>query len=127
MDSMAFQLLAAGFTGDVGYKKPASRPAFRLTGPGARPGIPSGARKTLSPIPGLRDNPRYVPPDPGVWDRNIEVTTLQSSRRAPMPDKKIIAVMGATGAQGGGLARAILADRQSTFTVRAITRKPDSE
>jgi uncharacterized protein YbjT (DUF2867 family) len=44
-----------------------------------------------------------------------------------MPEKKIIAVIGATGAQGGGLVRAILADRNGPFTVRAITRKPESE
>jgi uncharacterized protein YbjT (DUF2867 family) len=44
-----------------------------------------------------------------------------------MPDKKIIAVMGATGAQGGGLARAIAADRNGPFVARAITRKTDSE
>ena len=44
-----------------------------------------------------------------------------------MPDKKVIAVVGATGAQGGGLARAILADKSGGFAVRAITRKPDSE
>jgi len=37
--------------------------------------------------------------------------------------KKIIAVVGATGAQGGGLARALLADGE--FAVRAVTRKPD--
>lgn len=42
-------------------------------------------------------------------------------------DKKIIAVIGATGAQGGGLVRAILADKSSPFTVRAITRKTDSD
>jgi len=41
--------------------------------------------------------------------------------------KKIIAVFGATGAQGGGLARAILADKTGEFAVRAVTRKPDSE
>ena len=39
-----------------------------------------------------------------------------------MPARKIIAVVGATGAQGGGLARAILADASGAFTVRALTR-----
>ncbi len=40
---------------------------------------------------------------------------------------EIIAITGATGAQGGGLARAILNDPQSNFKVRAITRNPKSE
>jgi uncharacterized protein YbjT (DUF2867 family) len=44
-----------------------------------------------------------------------------------MSDKKIIAVMGATGAQGGGLARAILDDPKSEFAVRAITRDANSK
>jgi len=44
-----------------------------------------------------------------------------------MADKKIIAVVGATGAQGGGLARAILADKSSVFKVRAITRNVSSD
>jgi uncharacterized protein YbjT (DUF2867 family) len=44
-----------------------------------------------------------------------------------MADKKIIAVFGATGAQGGGLVRAILRDSQSGFTARAITRDVNSE
>ena len=44
-----------------------------------------------------------------------------------MPEKKIITVIGATGAQGGGLVRAILADRSGSYAVRAITRTPDSE
>src|SRR5512140_1120975 len=44
-----------------------------------------------------------------------------------MAEKKIIAVVGSTGAQGGGVARAILADKSGGFSVRAITRKPDSE
>jgi uncharacterized protein YbjT (DUF2867 family) len=41
--------------------------------------------------------------------------------------KKLITVFGATGAQGGGLARAILAGPEGGFAVRAVTRKPDSE
>jgi len=41
-------------------------------------------------------------------------------------DTPIITVFGATGAQGGGLARAILADPRCAFRVRAVTRKPDS-
>ena len=41
--------------------------------------------------------------------------------------KKIIAVTGATGAQGGGLVRAILADPRGEFAVRAITRKPTGD
>ena len=44
-----------------------------------------------------------------------------------MSDKKIIAVVGATGAQGGGLVRAILDDPDGGFTVRAITRDVNSE
>ncbi|WP_303311669.1 NmrA/HSCARG family protein [Hymenobacter sp. BT730] len=44
-----------------------------------------------------------------------------------MADKKIIVVFGATGAQGGGLARAILNDPSSEFGVRAVTRHPESD
>ena len=44
-----------------------------------------------------------------------------------MERTKIITVFGATGAQGGGLARAILTDRNSTFKVRAVTRDANSD
>jgi uncharacterized protein YbjT (DUF2867 family) len=46
---------------------------------------------------------------------------------ATSTDRKLIAVMGATGAQGGGLARAILDDPSGEFAVRAVTRDPRSE
>ena len=48
-------------------------------------------------------------------------------RGGAVSDKKIIAVAGATGAQGGGLARAILADPDGGFAVRALTRDPSSD
>lgn len=44
-----------------------------------------------------------------------------------MEQKKIIAVFGATGAQGGGVARAILTDPNSEFSVRAVTRDITSD
>jgi len=44
-----------------------------------------------------------------------------------MTDKKIIAVVGATGAQGGGVVRAILRDKQGPFTARALTRDVTSD
>jgi uncharacterized protein YbjT (DUF2867 family) len=44
-----------------------------------------------------------------------------------MSPRKIIAVVGATGAQGSGLVRAILDDQGGAFAARAITRDPNSD
>jgi uncharacterized protein YbjT (DUF2867 family) len=44
-----------------------------------------------------------------------------------MANDRIIAVLGATGAQGGGLVRAILADPGGGFRARVLTRDPDAE
>lgn len=41
-----------------------------------------------------------------------------------MADKKVIAVVGSTGAQGGGVCRAILDDPAGGFACRAVTRDP---
>jgi len=44
-----------------------------------------------------------------------------------MAEKKIIAVVGSTGAQGGGLVRAILSDPNGGFAARALTRDTNSD
>ncbi len=44
-----------------------------------------------------------------------------------MAEKRIIAVVGATGAQGGGFVRAITADPNGGFTARALTRNASGE
>jgi uncharacterized protein YbjT (DUF2867 family) len=44
-----------------------------------------------------------------------------------MEKKKTIVVVGATGAQGGGLVQAILEDPEGEFAVRALTRNPESD
>jgi uncharacterized protein YbjT (DUF2867 family) len=44
-----------------------------------------------------------------------------------MSNKKVIAVVGATGSQGGGLVQAILEDKTGEFSVRAITRNVNSD
>lgn len=44
-----------------------------------------------------------------------------------MSTPRVIAIVGATGAQGGGLARALLQDPKSEFRVRALTRDPSSD
>jgi len=44
-----------------------------------------------------------------------------------MSERKIIAVVGATGAQGGGMVRAIMNDANGEFTARALTRDVNSD
>jgi uncharacterized protein YbjT (DUF2867 family) len=44
-----------------------------------------------------------------------------------MAEKKLIAVVGAAGAQGGGLVRAILSDPRGGFSARALTRDVNSD
>jgi uncharacterized protein YbjT (DUF2867 family) len=62
------------------------------------------------------------------------MATRKTPRRTKKADskksgiaRKIIAVVGATGAQGGGLVRAILNDKNGPFTARAITRNVNSD
>jgi uncharacterized protein YbjT (DUF2867 family) len=54
------------------------------------------------------------------------ISRIYQSNGGNMPAKKTIAVAGATGAQGGGLARAILNDPNGGFAVRALTRDANS-
>jgi uncharacterized protein YbjT (DUF2867 family) len=50
-----------------------------------------------------------------------------SLKEESMAEKKVIVVLGATGAQGGGLVRAILNDPNGGFAARAITRDVNSD
>src|SRR6478752_4598751 len=59
--------------------------------------------------------------------RTALVMVSPRQRGSPMAEKKTIAVFGATGAQGGGLARAILDDPGGGLAVRAVTRHVDSD
>src|SRR3954471_1042740 len=51
----------------------------------------------------------------------------RGGRLRRMSEKKVIAVVGSTGSQGGGLCRAILEDAPGGFACRAITRDPSKE
>jgi uncharacterized protein YbjT (DUF2867 family) len=53
--------------------------------------------------------------------------TKKASDKKSATGKRVIAVVGATGAQGGGLVRAILNDKNGPFLARAITRNVDSD
>ena len=55
------------------------------------------------------------------------ILSFQLNKENLMADKKIIAVVGATGAQGGGLVRAILGNKNGGFAARAITRDVNSD
>jgi uncharacterized protein YbjT (DUF2867 family) len=61
------------------------------------------------------------------------MATRKTPRRTKKADSKkagtakVIAVVGATGAQGGGLVRAILNDKSGQFAARAITRNVNSD
>src|SRR5580765_5734773 len=85
--------------------------------------------KAIATMSGHR-NANHLPPrfrivqNSGPTSRS-SLSTI--ARNITMAQKKVIAVVGATGAQGGGLVRAILADPNGSFAARAITRKPDSE
>jgi uncharacterized protein YbjT (DUF2867 family) len=71
-------------------------------------------------------------PVPRRWVREVGIR-IESGRtrdlewRIFMADRKVIAVFGATGAQGGGLVRAITSDPSGGFAARAITRDAKSD
>jgi len=57
----------------------------------------------------------------------IKLNFKENRNEQPMSEKKVITVIGATGAQGGGLVRAILQRGKDQFVARAVTRKPNDE
>jgi hypothetical protein len=63
-----------------------------------------------------------MPSHSSAWGRCDKRPSHPSGGR--IAEKKIIAVTGATGAQAGGLARAVLDDPSGEFALRAVTRNP---
>jgi len=57
---------------------------------------------------------------------HFHAKALPLARRISVVERKTIAVIGATGAQGGGLVRAILKDPAGRFAARALTRDVSS-
>jgi len=57
----------------------------------------------------------------------VGAVTVKDEQAMNQSATKIIAVTGATGAQGGSLVRAILAHPDGGFSVRALTRDPNSD
>jgi uncharacterized protein YbjT (DUF2867 family) len=58
---------------------------------------------------------------------NRRKNEIRTERRIAVDEKKIIAVVGATGAQGGGVCRAVLKDVGGGYRVRALTRNAGSD
>src|SRR5262249_45163345 len=104
--------------GDLGL--PAARPGHPEPGPSAS--IAGGSGRAAPALGRLTGGVSHRPVLIGCC-RSRALRTRIFSR---MADKKIIAVFGATGAQGGGLARAIIADPEQRFSVRAVTRDASS-
>src|ERR1700687_3021043 len=69
-----------------------------------------------------RPSPLFIVVCSVRWHTRSEQNSLKFVMEEIMAEKKIIAVLGATGAQGGGMVRAILNDPNGGFAARAITR-----
>ncbi|NJD89285.1 MAG: hypothetical protein FIB05_14895, partial [Betaproteobacteria bacterium] len=71
-----------------------------------------------------------APSGDSTRDRAPQTAGVRGDCRPRIPElrmsRPLITVFGATGAQGGGLAAAILGDPERRFALRAVTRRPDS-
>ena len=73
-----------------------------------------------------QDSRPQLPPPTTTWPQK-SVRVFSWPHNPTMGEKKTIAVVGATGAQGGGLVRAIQKDTKGSYRARALTRTPDSD
>jgi uncharacterized protein YbjT (DUF2867 family) len=88
------------------------------------------ARKKKKTVPRKKSRVAKKKPAAGRKKKAVAKPATKTAKRATVkpaaPGKKLIVVTGATGAQGGGLVRALLNDPKKTFAVRAVTRNPQS-
>ncbi|HKV51070.1 MAG TPA: NmrA family NAD(P)-binding protein [Gemmatimonadaceae bacterium] len=112
--------MAAKKRGSTRKRKPAAKRATAKT----KAKRASSAKQTRGAVkkPARRATAQRKAPARKAPARKTPSRKTPSRKTAP----RIIAVMGATGSQGGGLVRAILADPKGGFAARAITRDPDS-
>lgn len=57
----------------------------------------------------------------------IFLTTLINQSIVIMSSPKLITIFGGTGSQGGSVIQSLLKNKSKAFSIRAITRNPDSE
>src|SRR5262249_9514463 len=97
--------------------------------PQVRFSFPLAKKPSAATVRHPDESPRLLEPE----SANLKLTRPDprcdrrcGRKKVAMCNRKVITVVGATGAQGGGLVRAILNDPNRTFAARVLTRDVNS-